>query len=186
MSTDNLEQFIRKNRAAFDTEEPAPDLWKGIEENLAKPQRRILPWRQFLWRAAAVVLIAGTAWAVNDLTDQHKPPVALTEQGNIPENPEVQELLEAEVYYASQVESQIAEVEASLRENPEILQELKQEFSELDSSYASLRRDLNENIAPEQIIEAMMQTHRTKANILNEILRQLNQEKKHHETTYDF
>lgn len=189
MNKDHLEEFVRKNRAAFDSEEPSPDLWSKIEGDLGSPaSRRILPWRSYLWRAAAVVLIAGAAWTANDLTDRgdRTDPVLTAEDMMPQENPEAQELLEAEVYYASQVDSRIAEVEASLKDNPELIMELRKEFTELDSAYASLKKDLNDNMAPEQIIEAMMQNHRIKAGILAEILKQLNQEKDDNETTYDF
>lgn len=35
-----LENFVRQNRPMFDSEEPSPDLWRGIEARLPAKNRR--------------------------------------------------------------------------------------------------------------------------------------------------
>ena len=36
----SLEDFIKENRAAFDSEEPSPKVWKTIEKEVAEPEKK--------------------------------------------------------------------------------------------------------------------------------------------------
>lgn len=58
---DQLEDFIRKNRSAFDTREPNEKAWTAIEQSL--PGKRVTLFSQVnLWRTAAVFFMAVSAY----------------------------------------------------------------------------------------------------------------------------
>jgi len=50
----------------------------------------------------------------------------------------------------------------------------------LDSVYADLRRDLKDNAANEEVIEAMIQNYRLKLEILEDVLSQMRQANNNH------
>jgi len=181
---DDLEKFVTSHKAEFDSEEPGADLWKRIEADLPVENRRKIGLKSVLWRAAAVVFIFAAGWAASTMIGKRsvEVPSSVVDMNT----PEIRELIEAEAYYTSMIESRQAEVESYLQENPDILRDLKEEFNNLDSAYSALRLDLNENLSQQQIIEAMIQNHRTKVEILNELLKQLKSEQSSNETTYEF
>jgi hypothetical protein len=176
---DKLERFVKDRREEFDSELPAPDLWNKIEADLPARSRK-LP--ALLWRAAAILLVFAAGWSIHALLNpQQKLSAEASNQDQI--SPMIMELAEAETYYTSMVETRRQEVESYLKDNPELLIELREEFHSLDSAYAQLKLDLSSNLAQEQIIEAMIQNHRIKVEILNELLQQLRTEKRRHESS---
>ena len=52
---DKFEEFVRNSQAEFDIREPRPELWKGIEDSIS--HKKVIRWRFYLSRAAAVILI---------------------------------------------------------------------------------------------------------------------------------
>lgn len=177
---DKLERFISDHRAEFDSELPDPVLWQKLEADLPVRQKHMLP--RMLWRAAAILLVFAAGWSIHALLnpEQELPVTADAEQQV---SLQIMELAEAESYYTSMIQSRRQEVEAYLQDNPDLLFELREEFRSLDSAYAQLKIDLSTNLAQEQIIEAMIQNHRIKIDILNELLTQLKSEEGNHETS---
>ncbi len=83
------------------------------------------------------------------------------------------DLYEAEAYYTSQIDIAKQELIDQEDVSPEIKMELRNEFLELDSTYADLENDLKENVGNERVVEAMIQNYRIKLEILEEVLSQL-------------
>lgn len=176
---DLLEQFVIDNRQGFDDQEVPPMLWNSLEQKLedqkSVKQRRIMP---YIWRAAAAILIFATAWYLNDYMDsrpdrKHNAPV----QAATAPNPALSELSDAEAYYTSQINSRQTELIKYTREHPEIMEDLKREFKELDKNNVELKRDLAESNANEKVIEAIIQSYRVKLGILEEMLSELQKSK---------
>ena len=180
---DELEAFVRKNREAFDPLEPDPELWKRIiPEERAKPSKSAArPWYATVpFRAAAAVLVLAAATLFYTKLDSGNPQVAEAIQpveqpaestpadealeGLIPE------LLEAEAFYAHQVEEKLVELKAT---NPAMEEEIRYDLAELDRAYVELKQDLNEDLANREIVEAMIQNYRLKLKVLESILQQL-------------
>jgi hypothetical protein len=66
---DQLEDFVRQNKEAFDDKEPSERVWRSMSEKLFNTQTW---WNSLvLWRAAAVVLL-GTLCVFVDSTAQRK------------------------------------------------------------------------------------------------------------------
>lgn len=171
MSQDHLERYVRDNRQLLDDATPDPAVWDRINDALGKEDRRIYPWRTYMWRAAAVALIFALSWVIHDAVDNVRSPESSSEVGAL--SAQAEELFEAEAYYTRQIEDMQSEVFALTVEHPDVQADIRMEMSELDTAYAELRRDLGDQAANEEIIEAMIQNYRLKINILSDILQQL-------------
>lgn len=159
---DKLEDFISENREAFDVYEPNPEMWKKIEKTVNKKTIRL---KTVLWRAAAVIVIFGASLIFHRYIDMV----------NDPENSAVNipEIQEAEIYYSSMLSSKLDEIKPILNEHPGLDKEINNELSELDSIYSDLKNDLKDNVANQEVIEAMVQNYRMRLSILEDILNEL-------------
>lgn len=83
------------------------------------------------------------------------------------------ELAEVKAYYTTQINDKENEIYKYVSFNPNIKRQIKEEFSQLDSIYNSLRKDLKENIDNKEVVEAMIQNYRIRLEILENMLKQL-------------
>lgn len=162
---DRLEEHIRKNREELDKYNPPSDTWKRIEKELKKDKRRIPQWISI---AAMVAVIFGTAvllfrpvyrWSddkKNNETSKYNP-----------------QLRETEIYYNNLVNSLYKEASPLLTANPDIRQELNLDMSHLDSICIDLKKDLNDNISNQEVMEALIQNYRIKIQILEDMVKVL-------------
>jgi len=167
MKKDRLEQFIAENRDQFDLYEPDDKAWNEISKRIQK-QRRFPGWKTILWRAAAVILIFAISFLVQEYLQRHN--ILIGKRDRQIQPVEIPELHEAEIYYASLVDEKIREIEPLLINHPELGNELKNNLEELDSIYAELQKDLIDNIANDEVVEAMIQNYRLKLDILEDLL----------------
>jgi hypothetical protein len=155
---DELERHIRDHREEMDIHEPDPALWNRIEQRLPGRERRL---RGLIWRAAVAVIIAGTAvTAVVSV-------IRLQERIN---DPQVAAVRETYYYYDSQIKMLYEEAQPLLTSNPDIDTELKIGMDELDSLSAGIIRDLNDNIASSEVLEALVRNYRLRIELLEEML----------------
>lgn len=142
----------------MDIHEPDPALWNRIEQRLPGRERRL---RGLIWRAAVAVIIAGTAvTAVVSV-------IRLQERIN---DPQVAAVRETYYYYDSQIKMLYEEAQPLLTSNPDIDTELKIGMDELDSLSAGIIRDLNDNIASSEVLEALVRNYRLRIELLEEML----------------
>lgn len=179
MSPDKLEKFISDNREGFDDLEPDPSVWDKIRTRKVPVIR--IDWKDAAWKAAAVVAIFMASYWFHGYMASRKQPVqqkAITTQ---PENgnPLVQELVDAEAFYTSQINFKREELFRLTQNSPQIGREVDMELVELDKIYKELKADLKDNTDNEEVIEAMIQNYRLKLEILEEILYQV---KKSHQS----
>jgi hypothetical protein len=178
MKEDKLEQFIRDNAQEFNNLEPPVMAWETISQTLPAPKqtpvRRLWP---VAWKVAAAILIFASAWMLNDYTDQKKNTKDNFSNTEVAASPVLSELSDAEAYYTSQISSKQAELAKYARQNPEIIEDLKQEFKEMDKSKAELKKDLAESNADEKVIEAIILSYRVKLEILDQMLTELRKSK---------
>ncbi|MBI1226164.1 MAG: hypothetical protein GC192_13095 [Bacteroidetes bacterium] len=158
---ENLEKFIRENRAEFDTGVPSLDVWANLDRHLdrQRPSGRVV-WMRRL-RVAAAVLVLLTAGGIGGayLFNPHKSVESLSDVS--PEHAEM------ERYLSSQVNAKLAKL-ASYKQDGIV----KADIKELDETYEELRHEL-ENApegAEEKIVQAMIETYQTKINILEQVL----------------
>lgn len=172
---DRFEEFVKNNRQDFDLYSPDPVIWSKIEARRKKEINTPNTWR-ILSRVAAVFVIFLLSWTFHELRDNW---LDNKSAGNFNEQiyEMIPELKEAEFYYNTQVSLKLKELEPLFTDAPEIKAEVKQDLSELDSIYMSLKQDLKDNIANDQVLEAMIQNYRLKLEILEDLLMDLNNEK---------
>ncbi len=173
---DRLEQFIEDNRDSFDSFNP-PAAEKILGRSLKTKSFDFSrgSWTKNFVRAASVLLIFGLSYMFHEYIDRHQDAkIAERKMNDIYE--QLPELKEAESYYSSMVSNRLEEVKPFLAENPGISEAINFDLTELDSVYASLKNDLKDNVANDQIIEAMIQNYRLKLRILEELLAEIKQE----------
>ena len=173
MKEDSFESYIREHRDTFNDAVPGPESWGHILQKLDAPPKVRRLRNHWLMRAAAVLLIFALSWVVHDFVNSsyRNQPRETTNVATLP--PQVSELLEAEAFYTSRIEELKTEVIRFDNRMPGIAQVMELELSELDSAYAGLRRDLKDQAANEEIINAMIQNYRIRIAILEDLLLQL-------------
>ncbi len=169
---DKFEEYIRENRQKFDSREPDPASWDKLEKRLKplSPAR----WKTALLRVAAVALIFLVSYAVNELIHQRRVKRAAAENATERKwEPDIPELREAEAYYSGLVSRKLEEVRMAVAGYPMVEEELQADFSRLDSIYLELKDDLKDNIASQEIIEAIIENYRLRIAILEDMLTEL-------------
>jgi len=176
---DRLEQFISDHRDQFDLYEPDEKLWAGIEPRVPKERSFRIGWKGVLWRAAAVLVIFGASFVLQEYLHLHRG--ILTDKTEDKILREIPELQEAEVYYTSLLNEKINQIEPLISENPELGETLHQDLTELDSIYNELQKDLRDNIANNEVVEAMIQNYILKIQILENLLDYMDETSKNNE-----
>lgn len=169
---DNLEKFIHKNREEFDSYEPDDGLWNKIEKKI-RPHKTI-SWRMVVNRAAAVILIFAASYMVNRYFDKDRVADRIRSKKEKPVI--IPELREAEIYYSGLINEKLQEIKPMLADNPMLEKEINVDLNQLDSIYDGLKQDLMDNIANQEVIEAMIQNYRLRLSILEDVLSQLKPE----------
>jgi hypothetical protein len=185
MKTDKLEQFILENRKDFDDLQPPVKLWSKIEKDLAA-EKTTIGLVKIMWRVAAVVLIFISSYYFHDFMDNAK-----TNNTEIAENQAdetYKSLMEAEMYYSSEIKFKKQELFQLTANSPLIQKNINAELSTLDDIFIKLKEDLNDNADNDEVIEAMIQNYRIKLDILEEMLQQIkvkNAKNNHHDKIHN-
>ncbi|MFC2137538.1 hypothetical protein ACFLTE_05120 [Bacteroidota bacterium] len=173
---DKLEKFIIENRDDFNIHEPSAAVWDKIQKSTKSQKVKKLNWRTVVWRAAVVIVIFASAFMLSEIIDIDKDGIVSRRREKKIE--QIPQLAEAEAYYTSMVNDRLQEINTYFGDNPEVKKEIQKDLSELDSMYEDLKEDLYDNIATQEIIEAMIQNYRLKLEILEDILSELTEQEK--------
>jgi hypothetical protein len=166
---DKFEEYIKKIRDELDIYSPSPNLWKKIEKELKKEKSLK---RQWFSIAAMIIVILGTAIVLLKPTlnlNHNRSEVSNASELNSAGPP----LKETEIYYNNLVNSLYREAAPLLTTNPEIEKELTADMSKLDSICSEIKKDLKDNIANQEVVEALIQNYRIKIRLLEDILKSL-------------
>jgi hypothetical protein len=170
MNRDKLESFVNENRHEFDNLEPSDKTWETISNRLnEQPVRKIRNWK---WLKIAAFLVF--ALLLSSIVYQSRFVHQQQSAKAVPVDPEVQELMEAEAYYAQEVSGKMNEIQKCYKIHPELKQEIESDLNELDTMYHSLKNDLNDNISNKEVIEAMIENNRIRLKLVDDILEQVN------------
>jgi hypothetical protein len=82
-------------------------------------------------------------------------------------------LRETEVYYTSLVNQKLDELKPIIANCPSLKEELNFDMSELDSVYLDLKADLKDNMANQEVVEAIIENYRLKIRILEDLLTEM-------------
>lgn len=168
---DELEKHIKNIRDELDIHEPGPALWNRIAGDLPGRQVRM---HRVLWRAAVAVIVAGAAFAI--VAEM----LLRSERLN---DPQVAAVRETYNYYDGKIRALYEEAEPLLTTNPDVSTELAVGMTELDSLSAQIIRDLGDNIASSEVVEALIGNYRLRIELLEDMLRILKEEGNEKEKT---
>jgi hypothetical protein len=82
--------------------------------------------------------------------------------------------MEAEAFYAQQVDSKLKEIQKCYYTFPELKEEVEADLNELEVMYKVLKIDLRENISSKTVIEAMIENNRYRLKLVDDVLEQIN------------
>ncbi len=165
---DKLEKIIIDNRNSFDTLEPDNEHLKRFEDRLNNYNKKRNNFSfTYLLKAASVTILIGLSslWVYDNLISQNEKTLS-----NI--SPEYRDV---ETYYTTQVNNKINQINQINHYNTEKQKELfKEEFTDLDSLYINLQKELKTNPNDERVINAVIHHYQMKIDILNNILNYFN------------
>jgi hypothetical protein len=156
---DNLERFVRENREKFDRYEPSPGVWEKIAGSTFFSKRRLLI---RLSAAAVLTFVIGTAIALYSSSQRKQ---------NLSAIPS--EVREMELFYNSMANSLYQQARPMLTGQPEVEKELENDMERIDKICREIKKDLDDNIANQEVIEALIQNYTIKIRILEDLLRVL-------------
>ena len=189
MST-RFEQFMRDHRDEFDSDEPAPQIWQKLEQELKPvPQRgkekgKVLTMKIMRWSAAAAILVLAGFGVFHLFSPQQG-----TNDPRMVQQPkenqgdlllkDIDPTYAKEVYHFTQlIELKQNELKQIEKDNPALYKQFLSDITKLDSSYKALKNELPTNANREQLLEAMIQNLRLQTELLNQQLQIIQQIKK--------
>jgi hypothetical protein len=163
---DRLEEYIKNNIDNLNIYSPSPAIWRGIRRGLNSGKRPAVFWISIA--ASVAILIATSVISYQagkggrDIDGSKTSDRGLTNVS--------QQLKEAEVYYNNQINILYKEAAPLLTTNPELESELNYDLTQIDSICIDLRKDLKDNVANQEVVEALIQNYLIKIEILKEML----------------
>ena len=82
-----------------------------------------------------------------------------------------QELNETEFFYNAMINSLYQEAKPLLTAHPDIEKELKTDLEHIDKICSEIKRDLNDNVANQEVIEALIKNYKIKILLLEDMLK---------------
>lgn len=169
---DDLEDFIRKNKASFDTGTPKDELWDKINANRKKDHiltKQVWMFPAKIMRiAASIVILCLAAFGTYKLIDTEKPQTTSAEI-NLPN-----EVAELDQYYEKQVGIYMSQVEKVITDE-ELLADIKKDLKLLDKEKTELFDEYGNAIDDQQVLQALISTYRMKIQVLEDILTLINE-----------
>jgi hypothetical protein len=163
---DRLEEYIRKNREDLDRYSPSNEIWNRINRNIRKGRINRTRWLS----AAAMIIVIFTTAALFYLGEDKRNFGVISRNGDaliMKANPD---LKETEIYYNNLVNNLYNEATPLLTGYPDIEKELFSDLSQLDSICTDIKKDLKDNVANQEVIEALISNYRIKIHILEDML----------------
>lgn len=158
---DNLEQFIKSEREAFDHKEPREKLWARIESGMDPKQDRWV----WIWKAAVLVLIPLCGFLLwergqNDQLAQEMP------GSDIYVDPEFEE---TELYYSQLISQKQVTIDHFEIDDPLIKESFRLDIAALDTLYLDLKTEFIET-SNSAVLEAMVSNLQLRMELLNQQL----------------
>ncbi len=168
----NIEKQIKEQRLLLDSDRPR----EGHEDRFMQKLERLpkrSPFRKIRFRhaiqVAASVAIILTSAIVLVRTDKSGSKVA---QQEIPAA-----VMEADIYYASQVDARYNEIRDFDFDDAEEKTLLLDELKDLESYHKQLMKDLEANPDDDRVVSALIRHYQLKLEVMDQIISQLNQVK---------
>ncbi|MEP6736618.1 MAG: hypothetical protein ABJA70_13930 [Chryseolinea sp.] len=164
---DELEDFIKNNRQAFDDKEVPAGAWKNIEHSMRFRNQNL--WNSVgLWRAAAVVFMIATAALLvggqrKSLSVKSEKAIAATEFRDVEE------------FYVKQISEKVELIDKL--QQSEGLNGFTQDFQQLEAMYTVLKEEMKSRPS-EKVKDALILNLLVRIDLLNQRLHKLDKENK--------
>ncbi len=160
MNKDFLENIIRENKQAFDTEEAPLFLWEDIEQKLKARKRK--QWTRSLSVAASILLVfASSIFLIQNKNATKKPSEDVIIN---------QEVLTAQAQFSSLIELKKSEINQYKNAQPDLVKELNAQLADLQKNYNQLVPQLKDENKKEIIVQALIENLQLQLEILNRSL----------------
>jgi hypothetical protein len=158
--SDQLEDFIRANKNAFDDKEPSDRSWNRIESSLSFQKKTSLWNSVAMWRAAAVIFMLASAFLL------------LSKQGGKvrPDASALNEFTDVEAFYIKQI-SEKEDIIGSFARN-EGLNGFTRDFEQLEAMYSVLKEEMKTHPS-EKVKDALVLNLLIRIDLLNQQLHKL-------------
>ena len=162
MRKDDLEKFIEANRAKWDDQKAPEGIWDRIENDLDQPIRARNSWKLFSIFLAVTLLSILSYFLITNSSGNMD-----NNQEEVLEFAEVEDFKETEHFYLSSI--QVSYEKLNLHG---IDATLESDLTLLDSNYKELIEEykLAQGAYREQVLRAIIQNHKTKLEILERVL----------------
>jgi len=178
---DKLEDHIRKNREEFDLYTPSSRVWIKVRRKIRKGSS---PFTRWLSIAAMVIVILGTSLVI--IRQRYFNADNGLAENSINASKGNSQLKESEIYYTNLLNSLYTEAKPLLTANPEVQKELSYDISHIDSLCLEIKKDLKDNVANKEVVEALIQNYRIKIRLLEDILTILKENENNPEKKKDY
>ena len=169
---DNLEEFITEHRDELDVYEPPKQMWQGIDKKMQPKKQN--GYKAHYAIAASLLLIAGAMiWMMKAQTQKTNAPETVTAAIN----PEIKD---AEVYYASIVETKSNELSRYGKEYPDMFKDFEEEMDSLHMLYGQLKTEYVKSNGNEAVTQALVENLQKQVELLStqlQIIQELQQHK---------
>ncbi len=176
MKKDRLEEFIKNHRDEFDQDSPPPMVWMNIEKSLDNEKKKGAVVREMststvikiMQIAAMFVVVMGVGLLIGLQINNGNT--------NALASPQLQEFVEAEKHYSSEIDKMWQVVNASNLDDKQTIQE---DLNALDAVYNELKNELlsNPKADTDYVVNAMINNYRAKIDILETVLMEYKMEK---------
>lgn len=163
MNINHLDDFIKENRKAFDTERPSDDLWAKIEKGLNNDRVKKQKKQQLYWGlsfAASLLLIAGLVFTKGRMGWGTKPDLAQI-------NPIA---AQKQMRFASMIEEKRDSLAIYASTNPELYQKFDSDLQKLNQNYEKLRKELPASPNQQLTVKAMVRNLEIQMHLLSQQL----------------
>lgn len=159
---DQLEEFVRKNREAFDDKQPSDKVWKNIEASMSFTSKNW--WNAVgLWRAAAIIFMALSIYLLIPK------PIIKTKAADLAAN----EFRDVEEFYFQQISEKVELIEGFQKN--EGLNGFTQDFQQLEAMYMILKEEMK-TTPSQKVKDALVLNLLVRINLLNQQLFKLDKE----------
>jgi len=166
-----IEDFIRENKTAFDTEVPGDHLWLKMEESLKKTEHSLKNSEQkqpkswwWIGIAASLLVVLGIGYMYNQKV---QPSNALAQVSPVQAKKQVR--------FSSMIAQKADSLQVLATENPELYQKFTTDLEGIQADYDMLKKDLVKSPNQEFVIRAMEKNLELQLQVVSQQLQIINQ-----------
>ena len=163
---EDIEDYIKKNKADFDVEGPSAQLWGKIESVLDQQKiKRKLKFPFWFGIAASLLLIAGMICFYKFHESNKQSQLAVI-------NPVY---VKNEMKFASLIEEKKDSLLIYAKDNPDLYNKFNEDLKGLDKDYEQLKKELHDSPDQRLLVRAMAQNLETQLQIVSQQLSVISQ-----------